>query len=57
MSFALYLIGLLLLVAGIAWGLSMTGLAPVYIGVASIIVLGVGIMMAVSRTRAKDPPA
>jgi len=56
MSFALYLIGLLLLVAGIAWGLSMTGLAPVYIGVASIIVLGIGIMMAVSRTRAKDPP-
>jgi len=56
MSFALYLIGLLLLVAGIAWGLSMTGLAPVYIGIASVIVLGVGIMMAVSRTRAKDPP-
>ena len=57
MSFTLYLIGLLLLVAGIAWGLSMTGLAPVYIGIASVIVLGLGIMMAVSRTRAKDPPA
>lgn len=57
MSFTLYLIGLLLLVAGIAWGLSMTGLAPVYIGIASVIVLGIGVMMAVSRTRAKDPPA
>ena len=57
MSFALYLVGLLLLVVGIAWGLSLAGLAPVYIGIASIIVLGIGVMMAVSRTRAKDPPA
>lgn len=57
MSFALYMIGLVLLVAGVAWGLSMAGLAPVYIGIASVIVLGIGIMMAVSRTRLKDPPA
>ena len=57
MSFALYMIGLVLLVAGLAWGLSTAGLAPVYIGIASIIVLGIGIMMAVSRTRLKDPPA
>lgn len=55
MSFALFLVGLVLLVAGIAWGLSTMGLAPVYIGVACLIVLGIGIMMAVSRTRAKDP--
>lgn len=55
MSFALFLVGLVLLVAGIAWGLSTIGLAPAYIGVACLIVLGIGIMMAVSRTRAKDP--
>jgi hypothetical protein len=57
MSFALFLVGLVLLVAGIAWGLSTMGLAPVYIGVACLIVLGLGIMMAVSRTRTKDPSA
>jgi hypothetical protein len=57
MSFALYLIGLLLLVAGIAWGLTTMGLANVYVGIACVIVLGLGIMGAVSRTRAKDPPA
>lgn len=57
MSFALFLVGLVLLVAGIAWGLFTMGLAPVYIGVACLIVLGLGIMMAVSRTRAKDPSA
>lgn len=55
MSFALYLIGLLVLVGGIAWGLSTAGLAPVYIGIACLIVLGIGIMAAVSRTRTKDP--
>ena len=55
MSFALYIIGLLVLVGGIAWAMSTAGLATVYIGIACLIVLGVGIMMAVSRTRAKDP--
>lgn len=55
MSFALYLIGLLLLVGGIAWGLSVAGIASVYIGIACVVVLGIGIMSAVSRTRTKDP--
>ena len=57
MSFALYLIGLLLLVAGIAWGLTTVGVAQIYIGIACVIVLGLGIMGAVARTRSKDPPA
>lgn len=55
MSFALYIIGLLVLVGGIAWGMSIAGLAHVYIGIACLIVLGIGIMAAVSRTRTKDP--
>lgn len=54
MSFVLYMIGLALLVGGIAWGLVTAGLATVYVGITCVIVLGLGIMMAVSRTRAKD---
>ena len=54
MSFALYMVGLALLVGGIAWGLVTAGLAPVYVGIACVIVLGVGVMTAVSRTRSKD---
>ena len=57
MSFVLYMIGLALLVGGIAWGLVTAGLATVYVGITCIIVLGIGIMMAVSRTRTKDPSA
>ncbi|MDT6964621.1 MULTISPECIES: hypothetical protein [Cupriavidus] len=55
MSFLLYVIGLLVLVGGIAWGLSVAGISQVYIGIACVIVLGIGIMSAVSRTRTKDP--
>lgn len=55
MSFALYMVGLVLLVGGVAWGLVTAGLAPVYVGITCLIVLGIGVMMAVSRTRAKDP--
>jgi Zn-dependent protease with chaperone function len=56
MSFALYMFGLIVLLAGIAWGLVSAGLAVTYIIIACLIVAGLGIMMAVSRTRAKDPP-
>jgi hypothetical protein len=54
MSFALYLLGLALLVGGISWGLITVGLAPAYVGIACLIVMGIGVMMAVSRTRMKD---
>ena len=54
MSFLLYMIGLVLVVGGIAWGLITAGVAAVYVGIACLIVLGIGIMTAVSRTRAKD---
>jgi hypothetical protein len=56
MSFVLYLVGLAVLLGGIAWGLVMAGLAATYIVITCLIVGGLGIMMAVSRTRAKDPP-
>ena len=55
MSFALYLSGLALFIGGIAWGLTTWGMSQVYIGIICLIVLGLGVMLAVSRTRAKDP--
>lgn len=56
MSFALFMIGLAVLVGGIAWALVIAGLATAYIAIACLIIAGIGIMMAVSRTRTKDPP-
>lgn len=57
MSFFLYMLGLAVLVGGIAWGLIIAGVATTYVVIACLIVAGIGIMMAVSRTRTKDPPA
>jgi hypothetical protein len=57
MSFAIYMIGLLLLIGGIGWALLTAGIAQLYIGIALLIIAGLGVMMAVTRTRAKDPPA
>ncbi len=56
MSFALYLIGFAIVIAGVAWGMSAAHIAPLYIGITCVILFGVGMVMGVSRTRAKDPP-
>ena len=57
MSFALYLLGFLVLIAGIGWGLGLAGVPQLYIMVACVILLGLGIATGATRTRAKDPPA
>jgi hypothetical protein len=56
MSFALYIVGLAILVGGLAWAMVAAGVASTWIAVACLVVVGLGIMGAVSRTRAKDPP-
>ncbi len=55
MSFTIYLAGLLLLVAAIAWGMITAGITYAYVAIVCLAVLGIGVMMAVSRTRSKDP--
>jgi hypothetical protein len=56
MSFFLYMLGLAILIGGIGWGLMVAGVATIYIVIGCLIVAGIGVMMAVSRTRSKDPP-
>ena len=55
MSFALYILGLAVLIGGVAWALITAGLAATYVAITCLIVGGIGIMAAVSRTRSKDP--
>lgn len=55
-SFALYLIGTVVLIGGVAWALIVAGIPTLYVVIASIILLGLGILSAVSRTRTKDQP-
>lgn len=55
MSFALYMIGFLIFLGGVAWGASVAGVPTIYIGIGAMILLGIGIFSAVARTRGKDP--
>lgn len=56
MSFVLYLVGALLIIAGIVWALLEAGIALIYIGIICLILLGIGILTGVVRTRPKDTP-
>ncbi|HEY8977071.1 MAG TPA: hypothetical protein VIN75_22840 [Burkholderiaceae bacterium] len=56
MSFLLYTIGLVLLIGGVAWALVTANVASTYIAIICLVIAGLGVMMAVSRTRQKDPP-
>ncbi|MES2972829.1 MAG: hypothetical protein V4757_04440 [Pseudomonadota bacterium] len=55
MSFALYMIGFIIFLGGLIWGASVAGVPQLYIGIGALIVLGIGIFSAVSKTRSKDP--
>ncbi len=57
MSFALYIFGFLLVIAGVAWGMAPAGVSTLDIAIACVILLGLGILTGVSKTRSKDPPA
>jgi hypothetical protein len=56
-SFAIYLVGMLVLIGGLAYGASLAGLATQWIAVGVVVLLGIGIVTAVSKTKTKDPPA
>ncbi len=55
MSFALYLVGFIIFVAGVAWALVTAGVPSLYVGIGTVILLGIGMFTGVSRTRGKDP--
>ena len=55
MSFAMYLLGFIVFVAGIVWALSVAGVPTTYIAIVAVILIGLGIFTGVTRTRTKDP--
>jgi len=57
MSFALYMLGFLIVIVGLAWGAMVAGVPQIYIMIGAVVLLGLGIVSAVKRTRPKDPPA
>ena len=55
MSFALYMIGFLIFIVGVGWAAMVAGVPQLYIIIGVVILLGIGILSAVKRTRPKDP--
>jgi hypothetical protein len=53
-SLAIWIIGFVVLIGGLAYGANLAGLAPQWIGVMAVVLAGIGIVMGVTRTRTKD---
>ena len=43
--------------AGLAFAANMIGVPPVWIGIGVVVLIGLGILTGVSRTKRPDPPA
>ena len=54
MSFAIYVIGTLILLGGLIYGATLMHLAPHWIVVGAVIVAGIAVMSGVQATRQKD---
>ena len=57
MSFTLYFVGFLIMIMGLAMGAYYLRVAPHWIGVGVVVMLGFGILTGVAMTRHRDPSA
>ena len=50
MSFALYIVGFIVLIVGLAWGAHLAHVPPHWIGVGAVVLVGLGVVKAVGHT-------
>ena len=55
-NFAIFIVGFIILVAGLAYGASIAGVSPQWIGVGVVVLVGIGVVMGVTKTRSKEQP-
>lgn len=55
-AFALYVIGFVVLAAGVLVGLNLLGVATQWLVVAALVLAGIGIVSGVASTKRKDLP-
>jgi len=56
-SFVIYLLGFVILAGGILFGASILGVDNQWLAVIGMILLGLGVITGVARTRRRDAPA
>jgi NADH:ubiquinone oxidoreductase subunit 6 (subunit J) len=54
-NMVIYLLGTLLVVAGLAYGANRLGVSHVWIIVGALVIIGLGLMSGITKTRQKDP--
>jgi predicted signal transduction protein with EAL and GGDEF domain len=54
MSFALYILGFIVLIVGLAVGANMMHIPPRWIGVGVLVLIGLGIVTGATATRQRD---
>ncbi len=54
-SFQTYLTGFIVFVVGLAIAAYLLGVPPLWIGVGVLVLIGIGIIAATSRTKPRDP--
>jgi hypothetical protein len=55
-AFALYITGFVVLVLGLAYGAYLLHVPHAWIGVGLLVMIGLGVMSAVSHTKRRDAP-
>ena len=55
-AFVLYVAGFVVLLGGLVYGAFLFHVPHTWIGVGALVMIGLGLMMAVSRTKQRDPP-
>ena len=56
-SFGLYIIGFIVLIVGLALAANLLGVSSTWIMIGVVVLIGIGILTGVSRTRRPDPPS
>jgi hypothetical protein len=56
-SFALYILGFIVLISGLGYGAYLLHVPHTWIIVGALVIIGVGIMSAVTRTKRRAPPS
>ena len=56
MSFAIYILGFLIVIGGLVYGAVLLHLPPQWIAVGAIVLTGAALLSGVKATRQKDPP-
>ena len=56
-SFGLYIIGFIVLIVGLALAANLLGVSSTWILIGVVVLIGIGILTGVSRTRRPDPPS